>query len=252
MRKILMISAAASAILSSAAVAADLPARVPAVAPAPVFVASNWGGAYIGLTGGYTTARARFNSVLGADAFNINGGLVGGQIGYDHNLGNNLVLGVVGDLSWVSANGKLCVESNGPCADDSDSWAKGKITWFGTARAKLGYALSRDVLAYVTGGAAFAGVEARITHIAGSSDADAVSKTTRMGWTVGAGLNYRVAQNWTIGAEYLYANYGSKTQTFTGSIRGAAEARVNLDQHVIRASLNYHFGAPAAPVVAKY
>lgn len=53
MRKFLLASAAAIT-LSTGALAADLPIRGPALAPAPVFVAMNWTGFYVGAQVGGT------------------------------------------------------------------------------------------------------------------------------------------------------------------------------------------------------
>src|SRR5476651_2428867 len=84
--------------------AADLPARryepPPARAPAfaPVY---NWTGFYIGVNGGGGWGRSRWDS---ADAFNISGGLVGGTLGYNYQVGQ-LVWGVEGDIDWSNIKG---------------------------------------------------------------------------------------------------------------------------------------------------
>lgn len=257
------------------AIAADLPARVPAAAPAPVFVANSWTGFYVGVVGGYGSGRneitpeiptqysqVSINSLPVAPtiSMNMNGAMIGGRVGYNHQLSNGVVLGVVGDLSWTNISGKSCVEGvlrgSAPACDGSpdDSFAHGKINWFGTVRANLGFAISESLLAYATGGLAVAGTESRITNLYGPGFPDVTDSAVRTGWTIGGGLTYKLSQSWSVGAEYLYADLGRHTYRHTNALMQGTtvDARVSTNLHVVRASLNYHFGSAAAPVVAKY
>jgi outer membrane immunogenic protein len=117
-------SASVLAILSSAALAADLPTMSPP--PAPMMsttpIAYNWSGFYIGAHGGWGFADGDFE-----DGF-----VVGGQLGVNWQF-NNFVLGAEGDGSFVD-------------------W--GDTSAVGTVRLRGGLALDR-FLPYVTGGAAF-------------------------------------------------------------------------------------------------
>src|SRR5215475_2264551 len=95
--KKLLIAAASILAFAAPAVAADMRMPVKAAPPIPVAV-TNWNGFYIGINGGYSWGRSRndaafatlagvpivapVGSVLGG-TFNLNGGLVGGQIGYN-------------------------------------------------------------------------------------------------------------------------------------------------------------------------
>jgi hypothetical protein len=113
MKKLLLASAALFALGASAS-AADLPARAPAMAPAPVFVGMNWSGFYVGLQAGYLWSDNtitipqpggpvfNFTAKPGPDAFSI-----GGQIGYRHQYANGFVVGVEADVSALldSRNG---------------------------------------------------------------------------------------------------------------------------------------------------
>lgn len=71
------------------------------------------------------------------------------------------------------------------------------------------------------------------------------STDTRVGWTVGAGVERKFTRNWSAKLEYLYMDFGSKTCFGT-----ANQADVSFHDHVLRAGFNYAF-APT-PVVAKY
>jgi len=121
----LVIPASALALLSGAAVAADLPTMVPPP-PAPMLsttpLAYNWSGFYIGAHGGWAFGDGAFDD----------GAVVGGQIGFNWQF-NNFVLGVEGDGSWADVGGADSLE---------------------TIRARGGFAFDR-FLAYGTGGGAF-------------------------------------------------------------------------------------------------
>src|SRR3954454_17421689 len=90
-------SASVLAILSSAAVAADLPVFSPP--PAPMLsttpIAYNWSGFYIGAHGGWGFGNGEANGDPVDDGF-----VVGGQIGVNWQF-NQFVLGIEGDGSFV-------------------------------------------------------------------------------------------------------------------------------------------------------
>lgn len=121
----LAVSASAFALLSSLAVAADLPIMAPPP-PAPMLsttpIAYNWSGFYIGLHGGWGWGDGAFDD----------GAVAGGHLGVNWQW-NNFVLGVEGDGSWVDF---------------------GPIDSVETIRARGGFAFDR-FLVYGTGGAAF-------------------------------------------------------------------------------------------------
>ena len=69
------------------------------------------------------------------------------------------------------------------------------------------------------------------------------------GYTVGAGLEYMFAPNWSAKAEYQYYNFGNTT--FTTGPADIAGARFRNDEHTVKAGINYRFGW-GGPVAAKY
>ena len=65
---------------------------------------------------------------------------------------------------------------------------------------------------------------------------------------IGGGVEYAWTNNWTLGAEYLYADLGSRTITTTPNLLAStvlpgvyATAHVNYDASIIRAFVNYKF-----------
>src|SRR4051812_33342377 len=111
--RILLGTLAALTMGATAAMAADLPARMPVKAPVMMPEVYNWTGFYIGGDGGYSWGRSRtdtnFVTTPGGVAivppagsvtsnnFNLNGGVAGGQAGYNWQT-NNWVVGLETDL----------------------------------------------------------------------------------------------------------------------------------------------------------
>lgn len=236
-KKLLLASAAIIAFGASAQ-AADLAApRMPIAAAvvAPVF---SWTGFYAGLNVGIGFA----NTNLGAFAlpFALSGsgtGIVaGGQIGYNHQI-NNIVLGLEGDLGYFGVSRRA--------GDANGNFVAWRTTWDASIRGRLGVAIDRTLL-YVTGGVAFA--DMRINGAAGQPIAffPFSESQTRVGWTVGVGVEHAVTQNWTVRAEYLYANYGRR------DFPTIPLAGVRLETHKFRVGVNYLFSTGPSAVVARY
>jgi len=210
------------AALTGTAAAADLPPRM---APAPYYKAPaevqvyNWTGFYIGINGGGGFGRSQWDST---GSFDVSGGLVGGTVGYNYQFGQ-AVVGVEGDIDWADINGT----TNSACPFG----CKTTDTWLSTVRGRLGYAADR-FMPFVTGGAAFGDVRASTPGFAGASN-------TNAGWTVGAGLEFAFAGNWTAKAEYLYVDLGK----FNCGISCGAIAtdNVSFTTNIVRAGVNYRF-----------
>jgi outer membrane immunogenic protein len=206
--------------LAGLAQAADLPAGPQSYYKAPVFAPPySWTGFYVGVNGGGGLGRSNWDS---AGGFNTSGGIAGGTVGYNYQY-SHAVFGAEGDIDWSGIKGSTttlgcptgCTTSN---------------TWLSTVRGRLGYAFDR-FLPYVTGGAAFGNISATAPGLAGNS-------TTNAGWTVGAGLEFAIAGNWTAKAEYLYVNLGR----FNCSLScGAASDNVSFNTNLVRAGINYRF-----------
>src|SRR5262249_20702680 len=80
---------------------------------------------------------------------------------------------------------------------------------------------------------------------------------TKTGWTVGGGLEYRLAGNWTAKAEYLYMDLGSLSHSFVYTANnpfiGFPTTNVyssSIRDHIVRVGLNYQLWDAAGPVPA--
>jgi hypothetical protein len=125
-----------------------------------------------------------------------------------------------------------------------------KLEWFATLRARLGVAVTPDAIAYVTGGAAVGEVMTAGTVFGFDADGDPIntivsSHNTKAGWTVGGGIEGRIADNWTGKIEYLYLDLGAVT-TIPATPPGATTAVAfssRVTDNLLRVGVNYKFDA---------
>jgi len=219
MKRMFLVLASLTALTGSAA-AADLSRPAPQYYKAPVAApVYNWTGFYIGINGGGGFGRSVWDRTGG---FNTSGGLVGGTVGYNYQVGQ-AVFGVEGDIDWANINGT----TNNACAPG----CKTGDDWLGTVRGRLGYAADR-FMPFITGGAAFGDIKTSTPGFAGATQ-------TNVGWTVGAGLEFAIAQNWTAKAEYLYVDLGKFNCGLSCGV--TATDNVSFTTNLVRAGVNYHF-----------
>ncbi|HKD42306.1 MAG TPA: outer membrane protein [Myxococcaceae bacterium] len=208
MRKLLL-STAATIFIAGPALAADLGVR-PAPA-APAFIATPWDGFYIGGNLGFGSTDF---TIPGAPSLNGSGVLGGFQTGYNKQFGT-FVLGFETDLDLTSIKNTT---------DGVDT----KLTWFGTTRTRAGVLINPLLLLYGTGGVAYGRVE---ESVPGAS-----LKTPGVGWAAGAGVQYALTPQWSIGAEYLHVDL-DRGNANVGGVNVDLKATTNLG----RATLNYKF-----------
>jgi outer membrane immunogenic protein len=218
MKKLLLASASVLAMGVVSASAADLPARMPAKAPAYVApMTYNWTGFYLGLNGGYGFGRSEYNGTLPSGSFDAGGGLFGATVGYNWQTGP-LVFGLEGDIDWSGIKGSSTCGGVFGCDVRNDFLA--------TIRGRLGYAFDRW-MPYVTGGAAIGNVK---SSVAGFGETD----DTNVGWTVGGGIEASIAGPWTAKVEYLYVDLGDTDTAVPGTT-------ANFTSNIVRAGINYRF-----------
>lgn len=225
MKRLILTGIAALAVVTTmgAANAADIARRQAMPAKAPVYVVPyNWTGFYVGINGGGGFGTSTWSGATGSSGFNTSGGLVGGTIGYNYQMGQT-VLGLEGDVDWSSVRGSTTAA---PCTTSCET----RNNWLGTARGRIGYAFDR-FMPFVSGGAAFGNIKASPTGFAGIND-------NRLGWTVGGGGEFAAAGPWTAKVEYLYVDLG-KANCAAGNC--AVSTDVNSHTNVVRAGLNYRF-----------
>jgi outer membrane immunogenic protein len=226
-------------------------------APEPV---ANWTGLYLGGNAGSGTAinpSSHPGSISGLivfdEKFNLSpdGYLGGAQIGYNWQA-TNWVFGLESDIQGSTQ------KDNGACqfaCDAGLAYAKfdQRLPWFGTSRARLGYSVGSSLF-YATGGLAYGEVKTSIVHTDGTITSIADFSHTKMGWTVGAGLETPLelfglfGKNWTAKVEYLYVDLGKTSDSYVFDV-ALFGLETHVQEHIFRTGLNYHFNTP---VVARY
>ena len=260
-----------------AAQAADLPTRKEA--PAPVFVPPpfTWTGFYVGLNaGGIWPSGSRGatlfdpGSDFGAGVLTADfpgglgsqsaGFLGGGQAGYNWQTGA-FVLGVETDFDGSTLSksfnnvGTPFAGAGVPALLAGDFLSvngKTSLSWLGTTRARVGFVVTPDnrLMIYGTGGVAYAGGSSNFSVFDSTTGAlwSGSPSSTRVGWTLGGGVEYALTNNWTIRGEYLYADLGKSNFTTVGNAAAAtffpgvyASGHVSYNASIFRAAVNYKF-----------
>jgi outer membrane immunogenic protein len=216
MKQLLLAGVAIS--VATAASAADIPARPYAKAPpAAVVAAYNWSGFYIGAMGGY-----------GWESGAGSGGFGGGTIGYNWQFpGSQFVFGVEVDAAGASIKDSVTEDLGGLLVTSET-----KISSFGSVTGRAGFALDAALI-YAKGGWAWANNKASISAL-GQTFSDSQSHS---GFTIGGGLEYMFAPNWSAKGEYMYTSLGSETYNLGGIPLDSG----TIDFHTIKVGVNYHF-----------
>ena len=246
MKKILLTTTALIALGIAPAAAADLAARPYTKAP-PIAAVYDWSGFYIGANGGWGTSHNCWtNTALigipltpaSEGCHDADGGTVGGQVGYRWQAGS-WVFGLEAQGNWADFRGSNVSLLLAPLANRS------KIDAFGLFTGQVGYA-ANNVLFYVKGGAAV--TDNRYEGLFAGTVLDRTEQT-RWGATVGAGVEYAFAPNWSFGVEYNHLFMGTENYAFNVLGVNLRNDDIKQDADIVTARINYRFGGPA---VARY
>ncbi len=210
-----LLAGVALASLMTAASAADLAARPYAKAP-PLSPAINWSGFYIGAMGGYA-----FNSADG-------GGFGGGTIGYNWQVpGSQFVFGIEVDAAGASIKDSATGVFGGVLVTAED-----KIDALGSVTGRVGVA-ANAALFYAKGGYAWLNNKVSATAL-GVTFSDS---KIHSGYTIGGGVEYLFAPNWSVKAEYMYSHFDSQSYNVGGIVFDSGTAEFNS----VKVGVNYHF-----------
>jgi outer membrane immunogenic protein len=203
--------------------------------------------------------------------------LAGGQVGCNLQFATNWVVGVEADASWANPQGgggsnqqtrTGTLIGNLPgftTVVSSSGFASSKTDFIATATGRLGYTFGRlgQGMVYAKGGAAwtrdkyeFYGQVSTTACLQIVLPAQCAVNTTtitpfnfaasetRVGWTVGAGVEWAFWDAWSVKLEYDYLDFGSRTVTFNDPVFGPAT--IDVSQHIseVKLGVNYRFGSP--------
>jgi len=259
MHKTILATVSIAALGVSTAMAADLSAMP---TKAPIFVAPSWTGAYVGLNAGYGWGKSDGASIpsdlhplLNANVPSLSpkGFIGGGQVGYNWQTGP-WVLGA--ELDFSGMNVKADKRVSPFFIGKGSATYSTQYDWLLTARARAGITFAQNWLLYVTGGLAVTQVKDAISggEVFFPNELTVWSGSkTLVGGTVGGGLEYAFAPNWSMKAEYLYAKFEDSAPPMTyssplpspgfGSRDGYGTiAKFSHDLNIVRVGVNYKFG----------
>ena len=225
--------------------------------PPPQLSVFSWTGFYVGGHFGFVYSDSPFHytaaplvncvAVTGtADDCQARGdvnsnSLAGGlEAGFNHQIGH-FIWGLEGDITWRGYDvGKATfLPAFGVIQDFSES-----NDWLITLRPRLGFSYYRAFI-YATGGAAWSSVSHTISFHDPANVFTPLTvneSATRMGWTLGTGVEYVLTAHLTFKGEYLFVDLGSVTVP-TPAVGGwwATATRFSEEEHILRTALNYKF-----------
>src|SRR5579871_4086512 len=162
--------------------------------------------------------------------------VIGGvQLGCDYQI-NRFVVGVQAMADF----GRINASSSIPQVPQLTTSITANNLYTATVRA--GYLVTPTTLAYVRGGAAW--TQTKIALADNGNGQSATATFDRTGWTVGAGVEWMFARNWSAFAEYDYADFGRATGPLAGGAGFAGApvvATLKSQIHTALVGVNYRF-----------
>jgi outer membrane immunogenic protein len=144
----------------------------------------------------------------------LSGGVTAGYVG----LKGMWAYGVEVDFGAMATNGSQTGTAPYPVLP-STSLAitqSVKTNWLLTVRPRVGV-IRGKALYYLTGGLAVTDMNYQevFTDTFADCHENGGVDTTKVGWTAGGGIEYQAGRNWSVKAEYLYADFGTVSTTST-------------------------------------
>jgi opacity protein-like surface antigen len=217
---------------------------------------TDWGGFYIGAGAGFGSGSATSTQDIVTDGI-INpaqpatpssshpgglGALVGGELGYRWQAGR-WVFGVGGAFSYGSVGGSASQSgtfANAPFA----ATQKSTIKWASTARGSVGYSPADNLLVYATGGIGIGEVTNKASVDFATERHSGTRTLLQPVWVAGAGVEYKVSDNWSAKLEYLHEGFGAASNvspdTLSSGVQYQSKFTVQADTVLI--GMNYTFG----------
>ncbi|MBC7281154.1 outer membrane protein [Hoeflea sp.] len=202
----------------------------------------SWSGLYLGLQAGHDWADSKITFASSAFIPQQGSGFLGGVYGGANiQLGWNTVLGVEADVvAGHAAADRQPVRLPGTPPAISQ-FGQTELGWNAALRARVGHAFGRW-LPFVAGGVAIGRFE---TSLISLFPADTqTTNETRIGWTLGAGVDYELTEHVTLRLEYRHTDYGSKSWPASNPAPATilqTPYSTDLVSNAIRVGLSYRF-----------
>jgi outer membrane immunogenic protein len=257
MNRLALLGAGLALLSSTAAFAADLPVK------ASFVERFSWTGCYLGMHAGGAWASddvadpvllVQDNVNLGGPGFttftpntfrvNQRGAVVGGQIGCDYQFPSNVVIGIEGAASGSTLKGTRLIGL--PDSPPDTAQITAKTDFIPTLTARIGYAADHWLF-YAKGGAAWADTAYSVTGtftaagtIVPGVPFDFEGLAMRTGWTVGAGVEWAFAPDWSARLEYDYYDFGTHLATMNDVNNGPGPLSIRTTMQMVKLGVNFH------------
>ena len=175
------------------------------------------------------------------------GGTFGGQLGFDLQLDQWMVVGLKYDMDWSNMMGSTLVSpfSIQRITYTGYLYASEKLTWFGDLLPRLGVLPIQNLLIYATGGLAFGRLEGSSNEkIASNIEYPGSFSNVVPGWAVGAGAEWLITPHWSLSGEYLYNELDNITYIGNPVRAGspyAAQVTAVTNYQTTELAINYRF-----------
>lgn len=202
--------------------------------------------------GTYFANQTNASNVSNSGSSTTNGQniLGGGVVGYSKNLGAAGVVGGEFDISYIGISGNQTNSTTYPGFSRSYTPASNisnSANALSTLRAKYGL-VRENTLFYVTGGVAVTKIQSNTSFSDGTVSQSNNQSTYKAGWTLGAGTEHMISAQWSIKAEYLYANFGNISNTsnnlYGDNVNFSNQpftTKTKLDMNIFRVGINKYF-----------
>lgn len=172
-----------------------------------------WNGLYAGVQGGWTSSHIDGSFVEFPNTWSLDksSGILGGQIGVQHQFGS-IVVGVEADFVTAVGDRSATGACQGPGADVvcGPLFLRGQTNNIWSVGPRLGWAAGAW-MPYVTGGYASASIENQVVRPrVGPLES---SDERENGWYVGGGLDWALSPNVILGIEYRHYQFTEDTIT---------------------------------------
>lgn len=223
---------------------------------------SSWAGYYLGAHAGYAwgdhpyALPLAWNVTTATDVLTgirSRGWIAGAHMGHNWQFGR-VVTGVEVDLDDADIKGKTTSGTYTITGVTTGVTQTERIAYLGTARGRLGWSASDNLMLYGTAGLAWERYEqitdAHVTQNGASGDRHSVTPSDRFGFVVGTGAEMKLgASGWTGRVEYLHYDFGQVLPTGSLNIMGGGTSlasnitggRQTID--LVRSGISYSFGS---------
>ena len=247
-----------------------------------------WTGFYVGINGGFAWGNssvmfsandpaALAGTCGGAGSpkgqcingvnFHRDGGVAGGQFGFNWQVNSHWLVGAEADYQWSNLDGSANSSFRLGNVGATNMVASQTVESFGTVRARVGVVLAPPLLLYGTGGFALGQVHENLSVPAvatkgsppapggfsyactlGTACFAGAASQTLFGWSAGAGAEYAITSSLIFRTELLYVHLGAPTVTATATAVAAGTTPASIAAGfspvyfaVVRGGLNYKF-----------